>query len=171
MVKDANFRSTCFLIDGLDECVVNRDDLLGLITRLSAMPRIKWMIFSRSKGSTAGLVANALQKVKGSIVLCLESNTESISAAVRLFIKHRFAELDTDAYKDYPEVRRVVAELLAKNMNGTFCPVADICAELEHMQQWQVLYGIATNKWPSWSDGADASMLDYLLQDGFKLNI
>ena len=51
MVNDADFRRTCFLIDGLDECVVNRDDMLDLITRLSAMPRIKWIIFSRSKAA------------------------------------------------------------------------------------------------------------------------
>jgi hypothetical protein len=66
------------IIDALDECTVNLNQLLDLISRtISTSPRVKWIVSSRNEPNIkARLRVDNMQR------LSLELNEEHVSCAV-----------------------------------------------------------------------------------------
>jgi hypothetical protein len=123
------------IIDALDEYTADLPKLLDLIVQKSSIsPRIKWVISSRNWPD----IEERLERVALKIRLCLELNSESISAAVSTYIKHKTLQLAHQ--KNYNNrTRRAVRQHLVSNANDTFLWVALVCENLKNVQQWQTL--------------------------------
>ncbi|KAH6975630.1 NACHT domain-containing protein [Ilyonectria destructans] len=118
--------STFLIIDALDECMTGCQQLLDLIVKMSSeFPRVKWIVSSRNWPDIEEKLDNAKQKVR----LHLELNQASISAAVRVFIRHRVEALAKEKKYDR-QTRDVVEQHLVSNANDTFLWVALVCQEL-----------------------------------------
>ncbi|KAH7150611.1 NACHT domain-containing protein [Fusarium sp. MPI-SDFR-AT-0072] len=104
--------STLLIIDALDECLTGYQRLLDWIVKISSE-------FPREK------LDNTKQKVR----LHLELNQASISAAVRIFIRHRVEALAKEKIYDR-RTRDVVEQHLVSHANDTFLWVALVCQEL-----------------------------------------
>ncbi|PNP52713.1 hypothetical protein FNYG_15804 [Fusarium nygamai] len=118
--------STLLIIDALDECLTGCQQLLNWIVKISSeCPRVKWIVSSRNWPDIEEKLDNTKQKVR----LHLELNQASISAAVRIFIRHRVEALAKEKKYDR-QTRDVVEQHLVSHANDTFLWVALVCQEL-----------------------------------------
>ncbi|KAH7247440.1 uncharacterized protein BKA55DRAFT_66651 [Fusarium redolens] len=125
ILQDYSRQSTFLIIDALDECVTNRDQLLDLLVHISSLSRAKLIVSSRNWQSIEEALNASTQKLR----LCLELNHELISAAVGRYIEYKVGQLVRS--KKYDDKTRVtVQQHLASNANGTFLWVALVCQEL-----------------------------------------
>lgn len=127
ILRDPCLRKTHLIIDALDECLMEGlPDLLNLIIHISAEnPSIKWIVSSRNELSIDEKLGNSTE----SISLCLELNDDSISAAVRGYIRHKTDQLAKQ--KKYDEDLKIhVEQYLADHADGTFLWVSLACQEL-----------------------------------------
>ena len=127
--------TTYLLIDALDECVVDLDNLLAFIALTSSVsPHAKWIVSSRNWPS----IEERLEKIRDKIALSLELNAQSVSAAVGTFIEHKVLKLA--ALKKYNEKTRAgVSEYLFRNADNTFLWVALVCQYLGKTPRWNTL--------------------------------
>ncbi|KAJ5631709.1 uncharacterized protein N7484_011809 [Penicillium longicatenatum] len=125
ILEDPRLESSYLLVDALDECAVDLDQLLDfLVRKSSAYSRVKWIVSSRNWPS----IEKDLDRTSNS-KLCLELNRDTLSAAVDSFIRHKVNELaERNKYK--PEIREAVHHHLKANSNGTFLWVALVCRRL-----------------------------------------
>lgn len=135
MLQDPALKSTCLVIDALDECISDLEKLLDFIIDTSSTDgRVKWIVSSRNWSQIEERLRRAEQKAK----LSLELNAESISNAVDIYIRekvHRLANL-----KGYDEETcDAVRTYLSDNANDTLLWVALVCQNLEKYQRWKVL--------------------------------
>lgn len=127
ILRDPRLRKTHLIIDALDECLMEGlPDLLSLIIQISEEnPDIKWIISSRNELSIEEKLGNSTE----SISLCLELNDDSISAAVRGYIRHKTDQLAKQ--KKYDENLKIhVERYLTDHADGTFLWVSLACQEL-----------------------------------------
>ncbi|SCO78478.1 related to vegetatible incompatibility protein HET-E-1 [Fusarium oxysporum] len=118
--------STLLIIDALDECLTGCQQLLDWIVKISSeCPRVKWIVSSRNWPDIEEKLDNTKQKVR----LHLELNQASISAAVRIFIRHRVEALAKEKKYDH-QTRDVVEQYLVSHADDTFLWVALVCQEL-----------------------------------------
>ncbi|APA11275.1 hypothetical protein sscle_07g060450 [Sclerotinia sclerotiorum 1980 UF-70] len=112
ILHDKNLKPTILIIDALDECQKDLPQLLRLIVSgLSISSRVKWLVSSRNWPE----IEEQLQQAEQGTRLSLELNAESVSAAVRWYIR----EKDT------------IERYLLEHANGTFLWVALVCQNLE----------------------------------------
>ncbi|PHH83656.1 hypothetical protein CDD82_5414 [Ophiocordyceps australis] len=105
MLQDQCVGKVYIMIDALDECSTDLQDLLRLIVDKScASSRFKWIVSSRNWPNIEQQLEVAAQKVR----LCLELNQESISAAVKVYIHHEVERLAM--IKDYDVATRNAVE-------------------------------------------------------------
>lgn len=92
ILDDPQLRTTCLIIDGLDECIEGRDKLIDLInTQLKAKPWVKWLVSSRNLSKIErGLGEFALP-------LSLEENEKHVLKAINSFIDHKVQRLAKDS--------------------------------------------------------------------------
>ncbi|UKZ64546.1 uncharacterized protein TrAtP1_005761 [Trichoderma atroviride] len=172
ILQDPALKSTCLVVDALDECTSDLQKLLDLIVDTSSTCcRVKWIVSSRNWSQIEERLRRAEQKAK----LSLELNTESISNAVDIYIRekvHRLANL-----KGYDkETCDAVRTYLSDNANDTFLWVALVCQNLEKYQRWKVLrllgeyplgldslYKQMTNQVLSMDDASDVSLCKRIL--------
>ena len=134
VLQDPSLRSTYLIIDALDECTTGREKLLDFIAQKSSeSPHIKWLISSRNWPS----IEERLRKAGSKVRLSLELNSESISAAVSFYIKHKVGELAQE--KNYNDkTREAVLEHLVSNANDTFLWVALVCENLQNIPRGRI---------------------------------
>jgi hypothetical protein len=70
--------------------------------------------------------------------LCLELNTEPISAAVSAFIQHKVLRL-AEKKKYDNTTRDAVLDYLSVHANDTFLWVALVCQNLENVPRWNTV--------------------------------
>jgi hypothetical protein len=135
ILQDSSLNSTYLIIDALDECVKDMPKLLHFIVQKSSVsPRVKWIVSSRSWPDIEELLERAGNKVR----LSLELNAESVSTAVRIYIRHKALQLAQQ--KKYDEkTRDAVLDYLFSNANDTFLWVALVCQNLEKIPRWNTL--------------------------------
>lgn len=122
MLNDPSLDGAILIVDALDECKTNRDELLDLIAKPS---RVKWIVSSRNWQDIEEKLDNTKQKVR----LHLELNKDSISKAVDTYIGYKVDRLAR--HKKYDkETRDAVENHLTSNADGTFLWVALVCQEL-----------------------------------------
>jgi hypothetical protein len=90
ILQDPSLKSIYLIINALDECKANLDQLLDLISRtILISPRIKWIILSRNEPNIeARLRVNNTQTR-----LSLELNEEYISCTIQIFIDFKVSKL------------------------------------------------------------------------------
>ena len=140
MLQDPTLNSTYLVIDALDEIATDLPKLLDFIVQKSSIySRVKWIISSRNWLE----IEERLGGTEHMVRVCLELNTESVSAAVRTLISQRVTELaQRKKYDD--ETRNAVQEHLVLNANGTFLWVALVCQFLSKIPRWNVLKKLNT---------------------------
>ncbi|KAJ6153707.1 hypothetical protein N7470_006666 [Penicillium chermesinum] len=126
ILEDPSLKSIYLVIDALDECRHNCQDLLRLIDEKSTTHKnIKWVISSRNENEIIECLDFASQVAPVS----LELNEESVSEAVNLFIKQKVDLLARrKSYK--PEIRDEVYRHLTLNSQGTFLWVSLVLKNL-----------------------------------------
>ncbi|KAM0516054.1 hypothetical protein ACHAPE_005677 [Trichoderma viride] len=127
ILQDPTLKSTCLVVDALDECTSDLQKLLDLIVDTSSTcSRVKWIVSSRNWSQIEERLRRAEQKAK----LSLELNTESISNAVGIYIREKVHQLAN--LKGYDkETCDSVRTYLSDNANDTFLWVALVCQNLE----------------------------------------
>ncbi|PIG80494.1 hypothetical protein AARAC_001670 [Aspergillus arachidicola] len=134
--NDPTLQSTYLLIDGLDECVRDRPNLLDLLVEHSAAhENIKWIVSSRNwPGIEEDL--HLAKKIK----LHLELNEAVLSKAIQSFIEYRVRKLEnrSNGSKGKTDIWKAVKDHLVENANGTFLWVSLVCEHLAKMFYWEV---------------------------------
>lgn len=135
ILQDPTLKSTCLVVDALDECITDLQKLLDFIVDTSSTGgRVKWIVSSRNWSQ----IEERLRRVEQKAKLSLELNAESISNAVEIYIREKVHQLAR--LKDYDEeTREAVRNYLSANANNTFLWVALVCQNLEKYQRWKVL--------------------------------
>ncbi|KAL2890721.1 Vegetative incompatibility protein HET-E-1 [Ceratocystis lukuohia] len=126
MVNDRSLSNVVLIIDGLDECSVDRPKLLKFITKPSPA---KWIVSSRNWPDIEETLNNAKQKVK----IHLELNQDSVSAAVDSYINFKVDELVQQKNYDN-DTKMAILKYLKANSNGTFLWVALVYHELSNAE-------------------------------------
>ncbi|WDK15585.1 WD domain-containing protein [Colletotrichum graminicola] len=122
---EPSLQKTYLVIDALDECERNRNQLLYLIVQASSSSRARLVVSSRNWPDIADALADATRKIR----LCLELNEESISVAVGNYTRYKVDQLVRSKKYDC-ETRDAVQQHLTSNANDTFLWVALVCQEL-----------------------------------------
>lgn len=134
VLQDPSLESTYLIIDALDECMTGEEKLLDFIAQKSSLcPHVKWLVSSRNWPS----IEERLDQAKSKVRLCLELNSESISAAVSSYIHYKVGQLAQKKKYDC-KTRTAVLEHLSLNANDTFLWVALACQSLETISRWNV---------------------------------
>jgi hypothetical protein len=132
-------QTTYLIIDALDECVKDQDQLLHLVTQESSSYRsIRWIVSSRNWPNIEANLEPATEKV----TLRLELNEHSVSAAVRSYILFKVSTL-AERNKYIRDIQEDVKQYLLEHADGTFLWVALVCQELAKFASntlgWKVL--------------------------------
>lgn len=88
MLNDPSLEDAIIIIDALDECTINRSQLLNFLTK-SSSSRVKWIVSSRNWPDIEEKLDQTTQKVK----LRLELNEDSIFCAVYTYIEYKVDQL------------------------------------------------------------------------------
>jgi hypothetical protein len=135
VLQDPGLRTGYLLIDALDECTTDRLKLLRFIaTQSSSSSRLKWIVSSRNWPE----IEKCLETAAGKLLLSLELNAQSISAAVKTFINIKVSRLAEEERHD-EKIRKVISEYLSANANDTFLWVALVCQHLKGIAKRHVL--------------------------------
>ncbi|KOC10215.1 hypothetical protein AFLA70_51g004530 [Aspergillus flavus AF70] len=119
ILKDPTLQSTYLLIDGLDECVRDRQNLLDLLVEhSSAHENIKWIVSSRNWPG----VEEDLHLAK----------------KIKLHLEVQKLENRSNGSKGKTDIWKAVKDHLVENANGTFLWVALVCEHLAKMFYWEV---------------------------------
>ena len=136
ILQDPSLKIDYLIIDALDECKpTDLPKLLDLIIqRSSVSSRVKWIVSSRNWSEIEVRLETAGQKVQ----ICLELNAETVSIAVRNYIKYQVDHLaQLSKYDD--TTSNTVRDFLSSNANATFLWVALVCQNVENCSKWDVL--------------------------------
>ncbi|GKT50172.1 vegetative incompatibility protein HET-E-1 [Colletotrichum spaethianum] len=155
ILKEPSLRHTYLIIDALDECEADLDQLLHLIVQVSTLSRVKLVVSSRNWPDIENALGDATQKIR----FCLELNQESISAAVDKYIQYKVDQLVQRKRYDC-KTRDVVQQHLVSNANNTFLWVALVCQELAdpRVLKWHIRAKL--QKFPPGLDSLYARMMD-----------
>jgi hypothetical protein len=116
ILQDSGLNSTYLIVDALDECVADLPKLLDFIVQKSSVsPRVKWVVSSRNWPD----IEERLQRVGHKMMLSLELNAESVSTAIRIYIRHKVIQLAQKKKYDH-QTRDAVLDHLPSNANATF---------------------------------------------------
>ncbi|TVY78253.1 Vegetative incompatibility protein HET-E-1 [Lachnellula suecica] len=133
ILQDPRLKSIYLIIDALDECTVNLNQLLDLISRTaSTSPRVKWIVSSRNEPNI-----EARLRVDDTQRLSLELNEEHVSRAVQMFIDFKVSKLRL--IEDDSKLQETVRDQIYAKANGTFLWAALVLKELEPIESWDVL--------------------------------
>lgn len=123
-ILDDKASADCIIvIDALDECIQEREKLIGYISQRSVCCKAKWVISSRNWPE----IESQLDATQSQIRLQLELNHASISNAVLEFVNRKVTQLNA-TYNEL--VRARIRKHLLENANDTFLWVALVCKEL-----------------------------------------
>ena len=133
--RDPGLRTGYLLIDALDECTTDLSKLLRFIAvQSSSSSRLKWIVSSRSWPE----IERCLESAAGKLLLSLERNAQSLTAAVKTFINIKVSQLaDEERYDE--QIQNVMSEYLSANANDTFLWVALVCQHLKGIAKRHVM--------------------------------
>ncbi|KAF5577148.1 heterokaryon incompatibility protein het-E-1 [Fusarium pseudoanthophilum] len=126
MLQDPSLNDAILLVDALDECTINRSKLIKLIADLSESCNTKWIVSSRDWPEIQQELADA----KGLICLDLEQEQESVSQAVKSYIRKKVDDLAKTTWKNDSELKDKVFDYMQSHADDTFLWVALVCERL-----------------------------------------
>jgi hypothetical protein len=134
ILQDSSLKIIYLIIDALDECKANLDQLLDLISRTASIfARVKWIVSSRNEPN----IEARLRLDHTQSRLSLELNEEHVSRAVQVFIDFKVSKLRL--IEDDNELQEIVRDQIYAKANGTFLWAALVLKELEPVESWDVL--------------------------------
>lgn len=125
ILEDESLQTTFLIIDALDECDTNLDQLLYLIEKVSSLPRAKIIVSSRNWPKINNGLGSTIHKVQ----LSLELNQEKVSAAVNEWIRYKVGLLAQSKSYD-KEMQDTVEEYLVSKAHHTFLWASLVCQQL-----------------------------------------
>ncbi|KAI0413548.1 hypothetical protein F5X98DRAFT_351801 [Xylaria grammica] len=154
---EARQQTTYLIVDALDECLEGQNYLLEWIAALSSS-HLRVLVSSRNWPSIESGLSNATQKV----LLQLELNGDSISAAVDRYIDFKATELAISKDLD-TETQETVRKQLKSNSSNTFLWAALVFQKLgrEDTDPWDVLNML--HEFPPGLDGLYERMANQFL--------
>ena len=160
VLRDPALGHACLIVDGLDECIDERDrrNLLQFIVQQSSVStRAKWIVSSRNWPQIEEQLEAAPQKAR----LSLELNGASVATAVDHYIRHKTSELSI--LKQYDaDTETAVRDYLSSHAEGTFLWVALVCRNLESVSRRNAVNRLST--FPPGLDDLYGRMMDQLNQ-------
>ncbi|KAL7791482.1 hypothetical protein V8C37DRAFT_417037 [Trichoderma ceciliae] len=130
ILEDPFIRGSIFIIDALDECLIDLSQLLSLVKRSSSSSLVKWLVSSRNEAAIQEMLASAENKS----TISLELNAKSVSAAITTYIHYKVQLLCR--LKSYNQhIADSIEKYLSDNASGTFLWVALVCELLEKAPQ------------------------------------
>lgn len=133
MLNDPRLNQVYLLVDALDECQTELEQLLNFINETSAHPacQIMWLVSSRNQPN----IEECLRPGEGTIQLDLEQDAEGqIADTVSAYVDHKASKLaQSKRYNN--KLQTYVREYLRKNSSGTFLWVALVCKQLESTER------------------------------------
>ncbi|KAH6661768.1 hypothetical protein B0J14DRAFT_496760 [Halenospora varia] len=133
ILQDLSLTNTYLIVDALDECETDLNQLLNLIVQsASTSPHVKWIVSSRNKSD----IEARLRLNNAQIRLSLELNEEHVSRAVEMFIDFKVSQLPF-IIDDRALQETVRGQIYAK-ANGTFLWAALVLKELERVESWDI---------------------------------
>ncbi|PVH69315.1 HET-D [Cadophora sp. DSE1049] len=134
ILQDPSLKSIYLIIDALDECKANLDQLLDLISQTaSTSTRVKWIVSSRNEPNIEARLRFDHTQTK----LSLELNEEHVSRAIQVFIDFKVSKLR--CIEGDGELQELVRGQIYAKANGTFLWAALVLKELEPVESWDVL--------------------------------
>ncbi|EDO04667.1 hypothetical protein SS1G_07150 [Sclerotinia sclerotiorum 1980 UF-70] len=163
ILHDENLKPTILIIDALDECQKELPQLLRLIVSGSSISsRVKWLVSSRNWPE----IEEQLQQTEQETRLSLELNAESVSAAVRWYIREKVKYLART--KNYTtETKDAIERYLLEHANGTFLWVALVCQNLEKAR---LFTDSKLQDYPSELDPLYNRMMEQIVDPGYCSN-
>ncbi|VZH93105.1 unnamed protein product [Fusarium fujikuroi] len=126
MLQDPSLRDAILLVDALDECNVNRSKLTKLIVDLSKSCNTKWIVSSRDWPE----IRQELAEATGLVSLDLEQEHESVSQAVKSYIRKKVDDLAEMKWKNDLGLKEKVFDYMQSHADDTFLWVALVCERL-----------------------------------------
>lgn len=163
ILRDPNIGRAYIVIDALDECETNQDQLLSFIAQnVSASPSVKWIVSSRKVPT----IVNKLGRAEPSkqLHLDLTDNQDDMASAVGYYIETKVATLE--ALSDDEEKRDEVQNTMREKAAHTFLWAALVIQELEKANEWDVLFVL--NSLPSGLEGLYGKMISQINHLGWK---
>ncbi|KAJ4011096.1 hypothetical protein NW766_007729 [Fusarium irregulare] len=155
MLEDPLLDGALLIVDALDECSTDLEDLLGLIIKSSS---VKWIVTSRNWLEIEQFLDCSEQKVR----LHLELNQDSVSKAVEAFIEYKVAQL-AEQKRYNAELKSDVKSYLADNADGTFLWVALVCQQLADSKVFRKRHTQSSLKlFPKGLDPLYRRMMEYI---------
>ncbi|CAI7665252.1 unnamed protein product [Penicillium glandicola] len=168
MLRHPDLGRVYLVVDALDECKSDLDQLLELIRESSELANVRWIFASRNEP----FIEERLHSITVETQLSLELNAESVSEAVRQFIKLKVSELE-DIYRRRHNDPRISARLmiilekienqLHEKAEKTFLWVALVMRQLQECSPDKVLDRLAL--FPKGLSGVYTTMLKKMQED------
>ncbi|KAL6923040.1 hypothetical protein FSST1_000314 [Fusarium sambucinum] len=124
MLQDSSLHEAIIVIDALDECD-GRSHLINAINDLSRSCPTKWILTSRPWPE----IRTELSDAQGLISLNLEDEKESVSEAVKSYIKTTVDDL-AKKWGDDSELKATISEYMYSHADNTFLWVSLVCQNL-----------------------------------------
>ncbi|KAI1357349.1 hypothetical protein F5Y08DRAFT_352659 [Xylaria arbuscula] len=162
MLAYTGLKKTYIIIDALDECLCQQAELIDwVIERSQDCTQVKWLVSSRNWPP----IVEALETSKGNVVVSLELNAKSVSAAVDAYIRHKVELLaQRKRYSNF--TRAAVQQYLMLKADHTFLWVALVCQHLDKTRlASNELREKLPNLFPQGLDKLYARMLDMITED------
>ncbi|KAF5614116.1 vegetative incompatibility het-E-1 [Fusarium tjaetaba] len=118
MMSDSRLDGKVFIIDGLDECEVDRATLLRFIVNAARWTRTKWLISSRNRSN----IESELGKIGPEVGLSLELTENA----------ERIADANNEA------LLILIRDTVRRRAQGAFLRAALVIEELQDAQPWDV---------------------------------
>ena len=141
ILHDERLQRAYLMVDALDECIADQDQLLRfIVTRRMPSPRVKWIVSSRNVPKIEDLLTiDSPNGCPGSdIRLSLEStqNADKVAVAIKAFINHKLSTFKS-LQEDY-KTRQQLRNMMYGKANGTFLWASLIIPELEKLDSREI---------------------------------
>lgn len=134
MMSDSRLDGKIFIIDGLDECEVDRAALLRFIVNAARSTRTKWLVSSRNRSDIESELGNIDPEV--GLSLELTENAERVADAVGDYIDHSTSTLSV--VQNNEAVLILIRDTVRRKAQGTFLWAALVIQELQDAEPWDV---------------------------------
>jgi hypothetical protein len=139
VIQDPEFQLTYFIIDGLDQCTVDQQNLLDFVIHSTKSFRVSWIVSSCESSP----IQEQREPWFHQVGFDAESNANLVTASLQSFIGYKVSMLaHQNTYTE--QTRDAVALHLAANSEDSFLWVATACKHLERVTGRNVPHVLAT---------------------------
>ncbi|KAL2829454.1 quinon protein alcohol dehydrogenase-like superfamily [Aspergillus cavernicola] len=133
MLDDPDLPEVYLIIDALDECQTDLDQLLELLTRHISSSRLRCLVSSRPRSEIRNMLANSNDYAQLDLG---EDAIEEVTEVVEEYIDHEVEDLAKQ--KNYNDkLQKEVKDYLLLHADGTFLWVSLVCKQLRKTLLWK----------------------------------